>query len=91
MEWGWKEEFAAVLGLIVLTKREEEILKLAAKGFADKQIAEMSNISVRTVNAHLARIYVKNNVKNRAEAVALYLKKLLKEDPNSSLLQEILL
>ena len=35
--------------------------------------------------------YVRNNVKNRAEAVALYLKKLLKEDPNSSLLGELLL
>lgn len=55
-----------------LTKREEEILKLAANGLADKEIAERIYISVRTVNAHFARIYLKNSAKNRAEAVAKY-------------------
>lgn len=55
-----------------LTKRETEILELAAKGLADKEIAREIFISVRTVNAHFARIYLKNSVKNRAEAVAKY-------------------
>ena len=57
-----------------LTKREEEIMKFAVLGFPDKGIAGKLNISVRTVNTHMTRIYNKNGVKNRAEAVAMYLK-----------------
>lgn len=65
-----------------LTKREEDILKLAAKGLADKEIAEKFFISVRTVNAHFARIYLKNAAKNRAEAVAKYFENCYKTSSN---------
>jgi len=63
-----------------LTKREEEILKLAVLGLADKKIAEKLCISARTVSTHLARIYCKNAVNNRSEAVAMYLKNVLMLD-----------
>ena len=63
-----------------LTKREEEILKLAVLGLADKKIADHLCISVRTVNTHLTRIYCKNAVNNRSEAVAMYLKNVLMLD-----------
>ena len=63
-----------------LTNREEEILKMAALGLSDKKIAEKLCISVRTVSTHLTRIYCKNAVNNRSEAVALYLKKVLMLD-----------
>ena len=55
-----------------LSEREKEILDLASKGLVEKEIAEKMFISVRTVNAHFARIYLKNSVKNRAEAIAKY-------------------
>ncbi len=57
--------------------REKEILKLAVSGLADKEIARSLRISVRTVNTHLTRIYYKNNLKNRAEAVAMYYRDIL--------------
>ncbi len=60
-----------------LTKREEEIMQFAVLGFADKEIASKLCISVRTVNTHMTRIYDKNGAKNRAEAVAIYLKTVL--------------
>jgi len=63
-----------------LTKREEEILKLAVLGLADKKIADQLCISVRTVNTHLTRIYCKNAVNNRSEAIAMYLKNVLMLD-----------
>ena len=63
-----------------LTSREEEILKLAVMGFGDKKIADKLFISVRTVNTHMARIYCKNGVNNRAEAISMYLKNVLMLD-----------
>ena len=63
-----------------LTQREEEILKLAVLGLPDKKIAEHLCISVRTVNTHMTRIYCKNGVNNRSEAVAMYLKNVLMLD-----------
>ena len=64
-------EFGAIM---ILSNREEEILKLAILGMGDKEIALKLAISYRTVNTHMTRIYIKNQVKNRAEACAMYLK-----------------
>ena len=62
---------------MVLTRREEEILKYALLGFSDKEIANKLFISVRTVNTHMTRIFLKNGTKNRAGAVALYLREMI--------------
>ena len=59
---------------MLLSHREEEVLKLAILGLGDKEIAIRLSISHRTVNTHMTRIFVKNNVKNRAQACAMYLK-----------------
>lgn len=52
-----------------LTEREMEVLRLAAKGLGNKQIAATLTISDRTVQGHLANIYSKLRVTTRTEAV----------------------
>jgi DNA-binding NarL/FixJ family response regulator len=59
-----------------LTKREQEILALLAKGFLYKEIAERLGISSSTVRGHLHNIYEKLHVQSRTEAVVKYLKPL---------------
>jgi ATP/maltotriose-dependent transcriptional regulator MalT len=53
-----------------LTKQEMAVLRLAAQGCTDKQIAGQLVISPHTVNAHLKSIYRKLSVNNRTSAVA---------------------
>ncbi len=52
-----------------LTERELEVLRFAAKGLGNKQIAAELSISDRTVQGHLANIYSKLHVTTRTEAV----------------------
>lgn len=61
----------------VLTKREVEVLPLAAKGYSNKEIAEKLYISVKTVEAHKSRIMEKLELKNRPELVEYALRKKL--------------
>ncbi len=42
-----------------LTDREAEVARLMTEGHADKVIARMLAISIRTVNAHAGNIYLK--------------------------------
>jgi DNA-binding NarL/FixJ family response regulator len=53
--------------------REEEILILLSKGYANKEIADQLSISTETVGSHLKHIYEKMHVRSRAEAVARYM------------------
>jgi len=52
-----------------LTEREMEVLKLAARGMSNKEIAQKLVISVRTVQGHLHNIFGKMHVGSRTEAV----------------------
>lgn len=61
----------------ILTKREIEVLPLAAKGYGNKEIAGMLFISVKTVEAHKARIMEKLKLKSRPELVEYALRKKL--------------
>jgi DNA-binding NarL/FixJ family response regulator len=56
-----------------LTKREQEILALLAKGFLYKEIADQLGITLSTVRAHLHTVYEKLHVQSRTEAVVKYL------------------
>ena len=58
-----------------LTKREQEILALLAKGFLYKEIADQLGISLSTVRAHLHTVYEKLHVQSRTEAVVKYLER----------------
>jgi len=55
-----------------LSRREEEVLELLAKGAANKEIAATLSISLDTVRYHLKHIYEKLHVRSRTEAVAKY-------------------
>jgi len=52
-----------------LTDREMEVLKLAAKGMTNMEIAKALSLSVRTVQGHLSNIFSKMQVGSRTEAV----------------------
>ena len=52
-----------------LSHRENEILRLAAKGMSNKDIAHVLSLSVRTVKAHLTNIFNKMGVGCRTEAI----------------------
>jgi DNA-binding NarL/FixJ family response regulator len=56
-----------------LTTREQEILRLMAKGHQHKEIAADLGISITTVRFHTASIYRKLQVQSRSQAVAKYL------------------
>ena len=58
----------------VLSDREMEVLKLAAKGFSNQDIAEKLCLSIRTVQGHLGHIFNKLQVSSRTEAVVRALK-----------------
>lgn len=56
-------------GVEQLSEREREVLALIALGYAHKTITEKLNISVKTVEAHRARILEKLALKTRADLV----------------------
>ena len=55
-----------------LTAREEEVLRLLAKGRRSKEIADELGVGMGTVNTHVRHIYEKLHVRSRAEAVARF-------------------
>ena len=60
-----------VPGLQPLTDREMEMLNLVLQGATNREIANRSSISERTVKTHLYRVYRKLKVKSRTKAIAL--------------------
>lgn len=58
-----------------LTEREMEVLKLAAKGVSNRDIAEQLFVSTRTVQTHLSNIFKKLAVASRTEAILYGLKR----------------
>ena len=53
-----------------LSPREQEIVRLVARGYPNKTIAGILDISPWTVSTHLRRIFNKLSVNSRAEMVA---------------------
>ena len=52
-----------------LTAREEEVLRLIAQGYSNKEISNELKIAVKTVESHKANIMQKLELKNRTEIV----------------------
>jgi two-component system NarL family response regulator len=58
-----------------LTRREVEILRLIASGFANKQVAVRLHISDKTVRNHVSNIYEKLDIGDRSQAVLYAVRK----------------
>ena len=52
-------------GRFQLTRREREVVELARQGLSNRDIAEQTSTSVRTVEGHLMRAYAKLGVAGR--------------------------
>lgn len=59
----------------VLTERETSVLKMAAKGMTNSDIAKELHLSVRTIESHLGTIFNRLGVGSRTEAVIQAMKK----------------
>ena len=59
--------FIAAAPAVHLTRREQDIVELALQGLTDREIAQRLMVSVRTVEGHLYRTYVKLGVRSRDE------------------------
>ena len=55
-----------------LTPREDEVLRLVARGLVNKEIADELSISTETVRGYLKSIYTKLHVRSRTEAAMKY-------------------
>jgi two-component system, NarL family, response regulator NreC len=53
----------------VLTEREEDILRLIAQGYSNKDIAAHLNLSVKTVETHRTNAMIKLELKTRVDIV----------------------
>jgi len=60
-----------------LSSRQSEILNMLAKGLSNREMAEILGISVTVVKEHITALYGKLGASNRAEAIAIALRKLL--------------
>jgi DNA-binding NarL/FixJ family response regulator len=58
-----------------LSDREMEVLREAARGLPNKDIARRLNLSVRTIHTHLGNAFAKLGVGSRTEAVLLALRR----------------
>jgi DNA-binding NarL/FixJ family response regulator len=63
-----------------LTQREAEVLVWTARGKSNREMSAILNISPRTVNKHLERIFTKLGVENRAAATSVAMSMLLGRD-----------
>jgi DNA-binding NarL/FixJ family response regulator len=60
-------------GKCVLTRREQTILDMLARGLRNRQISERLEITERTVKFHVSSLFTKLGAGNRTEAVRLAL------------------
>ena len=54
-----------------LTDRERQVLCSVAKGLSNEEVAERLYLSVTTIKTHLARVFTKLGVRDRAQAVVV--------------------
>ena len=51
-----------------LTPREREVLRLIAEGMTSREMAARLEVSLSTIESHIANVYVKFGIRNRVEA-----------------------
>ena len=57
-----------------LTSREHDVLALLAEGVSNRRIAEILQVTLNTVSAHVKNIYAKLQVHSRVEALRFVLR-----------------
>ncbi|MFE0208430.1 response regulator [Streptomyces sp. NPDC058985] len=57
--------------LAALTARETEVLKLMGRGLSNNELAHELTLSEATVKTHVARIFAKLDLRDRAQAIVL--------------------
>lgn len=62
-----------------LTPRELQVLRLVTLGYSNLQIAQILNITLHTVKAHVQAVLYKLQVKNRVQAAVAAAKYLIPE------------
>jgi DNA-binding NarL/FixJ family response regulator len=62
---------AVPVGLVGLTPRETEVLRAVARGLSNADIARELVVSDATVKTHLARVFTKLDLHDRAQAVVV--------------------
>jgi DNA-binding NarL/FixJ family response regulator len=72
----WRETATDVstADIIHLTGRELEVLRLLARGYTNKQIADELGVAEETIKTHLMRIFRRLGVGNRTDAVVTALR-----------------
>jgi len=60
--------------MLLLTPRENEVLRLLSTGLTYKKIAVQLEVSPETVKMHLKHVYRKLKAKNKVEAINYMLK-----------------
>lgn len=63
-----------------LTKAESETAWFLIKGFSINEIADLRNVSDKTVHHQLTSIYSKSDTRNRSEFVSKFIQKLFDND-----------
>jgi len=63
-------DLGPAIAAVPLSRREGEVLALLASGQANSEIAVALGISVHTIERHVANVFTKLSVRNRAEATA---------------------
>lgn len=58
-----------------LTAREREVLQLIAEGYTNKQIAEILNLSIKTIQSHRANLMNKLDLHDRGELIKYAIQK----------------
>jgi DNA-binding CsgD family transcriptional regulator len=53
--------------VLELTPNEEQVLRLLARGHTNTEVADLCGVSLRTVEAHRARIHRKLGLRSRPE------------------------
>lgn len=60
--------------VVMLTKREYDVLQLLARGYSAKEVALNLAITPRTVESHIDKIRLKTRTRNRTHMVAQAIK-----------------
>lgn len=74
MAMGGERDNAVRTDGVHATRRQAQILDLAARDLPDKQIAKRLGVSLSTIRTQLERFYKANGIHSRTGAVGLWLR-----------------